>query len=436
MCGIVGIIKLRGTTTLTDEKAFRNALIIDSIRGAHSTGVIRVAPEKIVKGKSRGRTFHTNKTKGNPFEFLKGDKDGFRGYEVLIGHNRYATSGAITSKTAHPFHVGGLMGVHNGTVDEDEFGYLHPEIDVDSFQLYKYLSEHNVQDMWSKVQGDASLVWCDVQNQTVNFLRNERRPMWFASDADSVYFASTEAILKAMVHSVCGPEDNLSPALSSYRPTSTLPHIHSSYNLVTKQTNKVEVTPAKQVPKYSGNYQYWGSKSSSSYSSSRGYSSSKNQFSTEETFESIVTSVQDVEVGVTSRIDVISESLFGGTELKKAQCSIYCGTAKYKEIKDLDLKEGDLIRIKPYTRNASSTGVRHCSFVERIDLEEEVGEKDGNVLKLPSPNPDFEICDACYTACSKNTSSYLEGEIHQLNNGSSFFCKHCLEDWESYTTQH
>ena len=49
-------------------------------------------------------------------EYKKMFPDGFGGYRAVVGHNRSATRGGITTETAHQFQEGPITIVHNGTL--------------------------------------------------------------------------------------------------------------------------------------------------------------------------------------------------------------------------------------------------------------------------------------------------------------------------------
>ena len=89
MCGLVGVA---GNIFTTDRKAFRNLLVLDTLRGDHSTGTATVsAGGKIEVAKGVGHPY-------NLFDAFKDifDKDGIPKSsvsKVIMGHNRYATMG-------------------------------------------------------------------------------------------------------------------------------------------------------------------------------------------------------------------------------------------------------------------------------------------------------------------------------------------------------
>ncbi len=88
-----------GKITKNEKKMFRTLLIMDTVRGEHSTGVV------IVNDKGVPSIF---KQVGNPYELFDSMKynSGINGVcSALIGHNRYATKGAVNKVNAHPFNT-------------------------------------------------------------------------------------------------------------------------------------------------------------------------------------------------------------------------------------------------------------------------------------------------------------------------------------------
>lgn len=183
MCGIVGIF---GKLSADHDRAFKNMLVFDSIRGTDSTGVAAV-----------GRYVDTMVAKqvGNPFELMEHasfDKAVNRINRCLIGHNRYKTTGAGTRRNAHPFDFETLVGVHNGTLTNKYKLDDAADFQVDSENLYHHINKKGIKDAISISEGAWSLVWWDKIEETINFLRNDERPMYMAREdnGNTVFFAS------------------------------------------------------------------------------------------------------------------------------------------------------------------------------------------------------------------------------------------------------
>ena len=189
ICGIIGCA---GDLNLKDEKAFKNMLVFDSVRGEDSTGVAAVV--------KHGGAVNIAKEVGHPFNLFdtkRFDKLMFPSNRVLIGHNRYATQGAVNAKNAHPFDFDGLVGVHNGTLQNKHVLEDHKEFQVDSENLYHHIHLFGLKDAIKRILGAWALVWWDKDEETLNLLRNKERPLYlcYSEDVKRIYWASEDWML-------------------------------------------------------------------------------------------------------------------------------------------------------------------------------------------------------------------------------------------------
>lgn len=190
MCGLVGVA---GNVTSISDKIFRTLLILDTLRGEHSTGVaaIRKNTEEVYLAKQLG----------NPFELFNDKR-----YDtavnsinkVLIGHNRFATRGAVNKANAHPFENDLVVGAHNGTLDNKYSLVDHNLFDTDSEALYNHIKEKGLSDLLSIMKGAWALTWWNKEEETLNLLRNSQRSLYlcYSKDESTVYWASEDWMLQ------------------------------------------------------------------------------------------------------------------------------------------------------------------------------------------------------------------------------------------------
>lgn len=168
---------------------FRDMLDVCQLRGRDSTGVIRVGKD----------LEYTWAKRVGPPAFLVESREYETNIEkkeasVLIGHTRSKTVGDVSMKNAHPFDFpdAGICGVHNGTLRGHHSLDTHEYNKVDSEVLYGHMAKNGVQDTFEKVEGAYACVWWNNVEKTLNFIRNNERPLWFtwSKDLKTMFWAS------------------------------------------------------------------------------------------------------------------------------------------------------------------------------------------------------------------------------------------------------
>lgn len=207
MCGHVGIA---GKLEFKDEATVKRLLIYDYFRGPDSTGLA-----VINKDGNEGKIVKIASHPLDLFDMTK-FKAVLSGYQssVFMGHNRAATKGVVNGINAHPFEFDHIIGAHNGTLSATTFAKLNHKLgekyEVDSQAIFACIAKFGIAEtvamFQESVEGkqcpDAwALVWFDLKENTLNFLRNKERPFWYAytKEFDRMFWASEWPMIDAAV---------------------------------------------------------------------------------------------------------------------------------------------------------------------------------------------------------------------------------------------
>lgn len=188
MCGHVGIA---GNLNYADEARMKKLLVFDYFRGPDSTGFASVTPLG---------NYKVAKIASHPLDLFDTKKfsDALQGHAstIFLGHNRAATRGKVNAVNAHPFVCGHIIGAHNGTLDKISHDELNKAIgeptEVDSEAIFKSIELFGIEATVKMLSGAWALVWVDLNEGTLNWLRNKERSFWYAyeKDFDKVFWAS------------------------------------------------------------------------------------------------------------------------------------------------------------------------------------------------------------------------------------------------------
>lgn len=214
MCGIVGMILLDKTPQKSHWTSvqkgclmnlgktagiMRDMLWIDGLRGHDGTGYLQA--DNIYKGDPIVKCYKKNL---NAVDFLENTKTGdmlnnIADYRFHIGHNRYSTKGASTSKNSHPFHEGNIWMVHNGSITNILGMNDFHKFDVDSEAACAYMKREGVEKFAKNVIGAYAVVWFDELDSSLHILRNEDRQIYYAETEHYAAFASEPWTIQSAV---------------------------------------------------------------------------------------------------------------------------------------------------------------------------------------------------------------------------------------------
>ena len=217
MCGIVGLGDFRPKAGQYEHNLFAQMMVGNALRGTDSTGIMKVYSN----GNSDWR-----KQVGYPYRLWesKGFPNFWRDYEkkdvrFLVGHCRSATTGDSTAKNAHPFTVGHISLVHNGTLVKTSKLPEFNTFSVDSEAIANSIVVQGIQKTVDQMDGAFSLVYYDSKERTLNLIRNFERPMFLGKQEGigRIFFGSEEKLIQWILD-----RNNIVPAVFEEIPTYSL----------------------------------------------------------------------------------------------------------------------------------------------------------------------------------------------------------------------
>lgn len=168
-------------------------------RGRHATGFA-------YHDEDDGKVYYA-KAPLTASEFLETNKqlENLKGKRTVILHTRMTTKGSASNNdNNHPILAGGVVGVHNGVLGNDDEIFIEKGWDrkgtVDSEVLFRYIAEEGLRKMVREVEGDAAIAWLKWQQAdptVLNLAALGGRPIeWGHTTNGGFVFASTVSALQ------------------------------------------------------------------------------------------------------------------------------------------------------------------------------------------------------------------------------------------------
>ena len=200
MCGIFGFTKPRGSMSDEQMRLLRKSLTHiakeASVRGEDSTGLALVGASgtNIYKTLTSSRKAIRTKAWSEILECINDD------ITTVIGHTRYATTGTVTVRNAHPFKYKHIVGAHNGMIyNWNKIDGYDDSMEVDSEVIFSRLSKKQYKTALEGLSGYFALSWVDENPHDLYLSRDEDGPIQVAywKKAKVLFWASTKDILKS-----------------------------------------------------------------------------------------------------------------------------------------------------------------------------------------------------------------------------------------------
>lgn len=196
MCGLVGIGDFRPQARGFEHDLFSQLLVASSVRGTQGTGIVKV----YTNGASDWR-----KISGDPYTLFQAE--GVRAFmnnydkknvRFLLGHNRSATTGDLSNECAHPFTIGDITLMHNGTLEKSSTLPDFDKFPVDSEAICNSIEKEGIEKTLGNIRGAYSLVYYNGKTKELNLIRNKERPLYLGVHLEMgrIYFASEFGMLK------------------------------------------------------------------------------------------------------------------------------------------------------------------------------------------------------------------------------------------------
>ena len=192
MCGIFGFVRPKNKGLFVKELSgfAGDAMVCGTVRGTDGTGIFYKSDSdigcKMVKKPFAGFDFKQT------LAFKNVAKEVLNTSRFAVFHNRSATQGGINDEACHPFREGDITLVHNGTLRMWRTMIPKESPISDSHAITRLISTKGLQETTPMLDGSFSLVYHDNSNGTLNFVRNNERPMYVGITTEGIILFASE----------------------------------------------------------------------------------------------------------------------------------------------------------------------------------------------------------------------------------------------------
>jgi len=230
MCGIWGVVASSKHIGLVaqDYKFLTSCAIAGAVRGLDGTGVVMANHNA---NKEEDILFHKTGKTGSEYIKSLGNNNNLSTFNtnnnypastdiyMMYGHNRAATVGEVSDKTAHPFSAPYCIGIHNGTLSSGWRQRLNAKkrVTVDSEALMRAISHQGYEKAIKKAEGAMALVWTDTtvkhKPETYMFRNKDRSVYYCHSTTGKLYWASEKGMLAWLLarHDISPDKEGILP---------------------------------------------------------------------------------------------------------------------------------------------------------------------------------------------------------------------------------
>lgn len=219
MCGINGMVFLKGVKRSPQMMAkiryvFDELMVETQDRGEHATGVASFYRDGSYKFHKKDINADTMTTEDEKYRDIVANLHPTES-SVVIAHTRFYTQGKpANNDNNHPFDIGNVIGIHNGSVKNDNTLFTRYEdkfsriAEVDSEIIFQLINHYNREDITltglrkaledTKIRGVFALAFVHKNNPNMLHLIKQDRPMHLAywEEAGIVIFNSIDEYIE------------------------------------------------------------------------------------------------------------------------------------------------------------------------------------------------------------------------------------------------